>query len=127
MLSIKDELVRLLDDIQQNGNDFHDVEVYGVRIPDTISNEDVADRLLAGGVTVGQGTGWIPVSDALPTFSPYRIEAVLVTLQDGQGKRFTTTAKYSEKLSQWYDFNDSRFQYFQVLAWMRKPPAYDPT
>ena len=60
---MRKKLIELLDDIHQNGNDFKDVEIHGVRIPNTVSNEGVADHLLANGVTVQQ---WIPVSERLP-------------------------------------------------------------
>ena len=63
-MDIKKVLVGLLDNIQQNGNDFHDVEMYGMRFPDTVSNEAVADYLIAHGVTIQR---WIPVSEQLPT------------------------------------------------------------
>ena len=57
------KLIEILDGIQRDGNDFRDVEIYGMRIPDTVSNEDVADHLIANGVTVKQ---WIPVTERLP-------------------------------------------------------------
>ena len=59
----REKLTEILNDIQQNGNDFWDVEIYGMRIPDTVSNEDVADHLLTNGVTVQK---WIPVSERMP-------------------------------------------------------------
>ena len=58
-----EKLVELLGNIQQNGNDFRDVEMHGMRFPDTVSNEDVATYLLANGVTVHQ---WISVEERLP-------------------------------------------------------------
>ncbi len=51
-MDMKEKLVELLDDIQRCGEDFTDYEIYGMRLPDTVSNEDVADHLIASGVTV---------------------------------------------------------------------------
>lgn len=85
--------------------------------------EVVADYLLDNGVTVQQ---WIPVSERLPNFYPNKRRAVLVTLKDDDGKFLVTTAKYSEKHKYWYDFTESRFYRFDVLAWMLKPDAYEP-
>lgn len=51
MFDLRKKLIVLLDDIQQNGNDYRDIEIYGMRFPDTVSNEVVADHLIANGVT----------------------------------------------------------------------------
>ena len=51
MFDLRKKLIVLLDDIQQNGNDYRDIEMYGMRFPDTVSNEVVADHLIANGVT----------------------------------------------------------------------------
>ena len=67
---------------------------------------------------------WIPVTEQPPKFHPNKVRAVLVTMVDGCGKSFTTTAKYNEKHGYWYDFNDCRFMDFKVVAWMPKPDAY---
>ena len=46
------KLIELLDDIQLRGEDFTDYEIYGMRLPNTVSNDDVADHLIANGVTI---------------------------------------------------------------------------
>ena len=50
-MDVREKLVELLDDIQVRGEDFTDYEIYGMRVPDTVSNEDVASHLIANGVT----------------------------------------------------------------------------
>ena len=62
-MDVREKLVELLDDIQVRGEDFTDYEIYGMRVPDTVSNEDVASHLIAHGVTVQE---WISVKDRLP-------------------------------------------------------------
>ena len=62
-MDVREKLVELLDDIQVRGEDFTDYEIYGMRVPDTVSNEDVASYLIANGVTVQE---WISVKDRLP-------------------------------------------------------------
>jgi hypothetical protein len=57
-MDIREKLVELLDDIQVRGEDFTDYEIYGMRLPDTISNEDVASHLIAHGVTVQEHGYW---------------------------------------------------------------------
>ena len=47
----KNALENILDDIQARGEDFTDYEIYGMRLPQTISNEDVASKLIEKGVT----------------------------------------------------------------------------
>ena len=59
-MDVREKLVELLDDIQARGEDFTDYEIYGMRLPDTISNEDVASHLIANGVTVQE---WKPISE----------------------------------------------------------------
>ena len=83
----------------------------------------IADYLLANGVTIQK---WIPVWERMPNFYPNKRRAVLVTLKDDDGKFIVTTAKYSEEHKYWYDFTESRFYRFDVLAWMLKPDAYEP-
>ena len=51
-MDVREKLVELLDDIQRCGEDYTDYEIYGMRLPDTVSNEDVASHLIANGVTV---------------------------------------------------------------------------
>ena len=92
--------------------------------PETGSfTEWLTDYLLANGVTVQK---WIPVWERMPNFYPNKRRAVLVTLKDDDGKFIVTTAKYSEEHKYWYDFTESRFYRFDVLAWMLKPDAYEP-
>ena len=59
-MDVREKLVELLDDIQVRGEDFTDYEIYGMRVPDTVSNEDVASHLIAHGVTVQE---WKPISE----------------------------------------------------------------
>ena len=56
-MDVREKLVELLDDIQVRGEDFTDYEIYGMRVPDTVSNEDVASHLIAHGVTVQELDG----------------------------------------------------------------------
>ena len=49
---MREKLIELLDDIQLRGEDFTEYEIYGMRLPNTVSNEDVADYLIAHGVIV---------------------------------------------------------------------------
>ena len=72
------------------------------------------------------GSKWIPVTERLPIFTSERRRSVLVTLEDRQGKRLVTTAKYNPEYEEWYEFKDSRFYDFKVLAWMPKPERYEP-
>lgn len=58
-MNIREKLVELLDDIQVRGEDFTDYEIYGMRLPDTVSNEDVASHLIASGVTVQKHGRWL--------------------------------------------------------------------
>lgn len=51
-LTMREKLIELLDDIQLRGEDFTEYEIYGMRLPNTVSNEDVADYLIAHGVIV---------------------------------------------------------------------------
>ena len=62
-MDVREKLVELLDDIQVRGEDFTDYEIYGMRLPDTVSNENVASHLIAHGVTVQE---WISVKEHLP-------------------------------------------------------------
>ena len=64
-MDVREKLVELLDDIQVRGEDFTDYEIYGMRLPDTVSNEDVASHLIAHGATVQE---WISVKDRLPNW-----------------------------------------------------------
>ena len=52
MTDTREKLIELLDDIQRCGEDFDDYEIYGMRLPNSVSNDDVADYLISHGVTV---------------------------------------------------------------------------
>ena len=70
---------------------------------------------------------WIPTSERVPHFTPNRWRKVLVTLEDKDGKRFTSVAKYNEEWKQWEQFTDWRFfeeRNFKVVAWMPKPEPW---
>ena len=99
------------------------VKFCGDTISVNIAQGNIADHLIANGVTVQQ---WIPVTESLPIFYPERRRAVLVTMKDSDGKFFTTTAKYNEEHKEWYEFSDRRFREFEVVALMTKPDAYRP-
>ena len=75
--TMREKLIELLDDIQQCGEGFTEYEIYGMRLPDTVSNEDIADHLIANGVrletkqatsekTSDESKRWIPVTERLP-------------------------------------------------------------
>ena len=55
----REKLIELLDDIQRCGEDYTDYEIYGMRLPDTVSNEEVASHLISHGVTVRERGRWI--------------------------------------------------------------------
>lgn len=55
---VREKMIELLDDIQRCGEDYTDCEIYGIRIPDTVSNEVVTDHLIANGVTVRERGQW---------------------------------------------------------------------
>ena len=111
-MDVREKLVELLDDIQARGEDFTDYEIYWMRLPDTISNEDVASHLIANGVTVQE---WISVKDRLPeivsTHKRYRstikksIRVLCVCVQ----KSGKTMVK--EGYCEWYnDYPEPRWQ-----------------
>ena len=67
MDNTREKLIELLDDIQLRGEDFTEYEIYGMRLPNTVSNETVADHLIANGVTIQK---WIPVTERKPDTIP---------------------------------------------------------
>lgn len=73
---MREKLIELLDDIQRCGEDFDDYEIYGMRLPNSVSNDDVADHLIASGVTIQK---WIPVTERLPDDE----ELVLILCKNG--------------------------------------------
>lgn len=101
------------------------------------SAEEVAEYLLAHGVVfvrddipLAEETllgVWIPTSRAMPHYYPDPRRRVLVTIEDENGKRFTSTAKYDEQYKEWHSFTDYRFsdtRYFKIVAWMDKPAPW---
>ena len=54
----REKLIELLEDVQRCGEDYTDYEIYGMRIPDTVSNEKVANHLISHGVTVRERGRW---------------------------------------------------------------------
>ena len=87
-MDVREKLVELLDDIQVRGEDFTDYEIYGMRVPDTVSNENVASHLIAHGVTVQE---WISVSEP-----PKERGCYLVSVKHWlDGKPVTREAKWN--------------------------------
>jgi hypothetical protein len=109
-MDMKEKLVELLDDIQLCGEDFTDYEIYGMRLPDTVSNEDVADHLIANGVTVQE---WISVKDRLPENE----KCVLVYSQDGG----VAEGKYNARFNEWVQFRWNVTELKNVTHWMPLP------
>lgn len=77
--------------------------------------------LVACGATIHQ---WIP-ADQPPKFYPGKRKTVLITVEDNDGKRFVTSARWDEQHQQWYGFKSARYLDFKVVAWMEKPRAYE--
>lgn len=53
-----EKLLDLLDDMQRSGTSYFDYEMYGVRIPDSVPNEDVAKYLLKHNVVIQNHGFW---------------------------------------------------------------------
>ena len=51
-MGMREKLIELLDDIQRFGAGYTDFELYGMRMPDEVFNKEVADHLIANGVTI---------------------------------------------------------------------------
>ena len=49
---MRENLIELLDDIQRFGAGYTYFELYGMRMPDEVFNNEVADHLIANGVTI---------------------------------------------------------------------------
>ena len=103
-MDVREKLVELLDDIQVRGEDFTDYEIYGMRVPDTVSNEDVASHLIAHGVTVQE---WIPVSEP----------------PKEKGTYIVCTDKGGVLLGHWYgkEWNVGGGAKKHLAYWMKKP------
>ena len=103
-MDVREKLVELLDDIQVRGEDFTDYEIYGMRVPDTVSNEDVASHLIAHGVTVQE---WIPVSEP----------------PKEKGTYIVCTDKGGILLGHWYgkEWNVGGGAKKHLAYWMKKP------
>ena len=86
--------------------------------------KDCAFNVISFLCGIGEIKYWIPCNEKLPNFSPNKWRKVFVTLEDLNGRRFVTTAKYHEEFKWWYEFNDSRYYDFKVIAWMDKPLPY---
>lgn len=119
MLNVHNELVDLL-----AGHCLLNMESGDCPADETIECGDcLVNYLMAHGVTIQR---WIPVTEEVPHFSPGKWRKVLVTMEDEQGHRFTTTAKYDEKHGEWYKFTRWKYTKYKVLAWMPKPERYNP-
>ena len=117
-MDVREKLVELLDDIQVRGEDFTDYEIYGMRLPDTVSNEDVASHLIAHGVTVQE---WISVKDRLPEEDG---EYITMTNATGKGKgvmslRYRTDLVRGQQVRRWHWL--SRVSPWEVTHWMPLP------
>lgn len=124
-MSDRDRLIELL----KEADDATDVRT--CNYPDQekaweIFYTSIANYLLANGVTVEQKQDWIPCSERLPSFCPRRRRCVLVTVEDLDGERFVTTAKYHEGFNEWGNFKDPRYYDFKVIAWQPLPEPYVP-
>lgn len=52
VMRMREKLIEMLGDIQLRGEAYTYYEIYGMRLHDTVSNEEVADHLIANGVTI---------------------------------------------------------------------------
>lgn len=68
---------------------------------------------------------WVPCSKELPHFGPEKQRSVLVTMEDSDGMRFVTSAKYQEERCEWCNFKDPRYYNFEVIAWQLKPEPWE--
>ena len=104
-MDVREKLVELIDDIQVRGEDFTDYEIYGMRVPDTVSNEDVASHLIAHGVTVHE---WISVKDRLPTIYDADEDNCVLAIHKASKKRYY----------HWRSVADNPFDF---THWMKTP------
>lgn len=68
---------------------------------------------------------WMPCSERLPSFGPEKQRSVLVTMEDSDGMRFVTSAKYQEERCEWCNFKDPRYYNFEVIAWQPLPEPWE--
>jgi hypothetical protein len=111
---MREKLIELLDDIQRCGEDFDDYEIYGMRLPNSVSNDDVADHLIANGVTIQK---WIPVTERLPEDN----ERVLVYHDDGMIRFGINKGGFADVVSTHYLQNNHRTWFSRVTHWMPLP------
>jgi hypothetical protein len=124
-MDVREKLVELLDDIQRGGEDYTDYEIYGMRVPDTVSNEDVADHLIAHGVTVQE---WHSVNDCMPEdLEENKCKKVIncIVEHDTYGNGKTTTQFRQRKYDSYYkEWRWSKIGGCTVTRWtmMPQPP-----
>ena len=120
-MDVREKLVELLDDIQVRGEDFTDYEIYGMRVPDTVSNEDVASHLIAHGVTVQE---WIPVKDRLPD-NKERDWVLAQVVEDNGFMHIPKVMEYRQQRNDWfeetYGWLSEHNGAFTVTHWMPLP------
>ena len=93
---------------------------------DIINNQAVIDAKETDGWTPLK-VGWIPCSKKFsPNFYPIKGKEVSVTIEDGKGERFTSTAKWHEEYGIWCEFASTKFygEEFKVVAWQALPEPY---
>lgn len=111
---------------------------YALPLPESIMTEIIEDTLRAenqfklmaqpprkiSNIFIGE---WKDIeSHGPPNFKHCRHRSLLVTLEDERGSRLVTTAKYNHQNKYWFDFSDSRFYKFKVIAWAEKPKPCKP-
>ena len=111
-MDVREKLVELLDDIQARGEDFTDYEIYGMRLPNTVSNEEVTSHLIAHGVTVQK---WIPVTERLPDSE----RNVLACLRIGEERRIYLACYLKNGV--WWDCIFSTPATMTTTHWMPLP------
>jgi hypothetical protein len=118
MRSDREKLIELLNDMQTEGNKSSYVEWAGCKMKHEVKNEQIADHLIANGVTFATdnnvGDKWIPVSEPPKDHDEY-----LVMIKDASRP---TTLWYHPKQGTWHECGATTF--FTVTHWMPlpKPP-----
>lgn len=111
---------KLIDEIEEYIEEYSDVDENGYHNLKWCAMMEALDTIKRQ-PKVGE---WIPCSKELPHFSPEKQRSVLVTMEDLDGVRFVTTAKYHEERCEWCNFKDSRYYDFKVVAWQPKPEPW---